>query len=81
MFQIRPIILCQADRNAKNIIYNPIIVSNELSSIKSIEFNQNKINIIMPANFLTLKGHELVFDALTLLKEMMLMFILQAVES
>lgn len=51
----------------KNIVYNPIIVGNEISTIEDIEFNSNKINIIMPANFLTLKGHELVFDALALL--------------
>ena len=52
----------------KNIIYNPVIVNNKATVIDNIKFDKNKINIIMPANFLTLKGHELVFDALTLLK-------------
>ena len=32
------------------------------------KFDAEKINIVMPANFLTLKGHELVFDALAGLK-------------
>ena len=32
------------------------------------KFDAKKINIVMPANFLTLKGHELVFDALAGLK-------------
>lgn len=32
------------------------------------KFDAEKINIVMPANFLTLKGHELVFDALARLK-------------
>ncbi len=32
------------------------------------EFDAEKINIVMPANFLTLKGHELVFDALAGIK-------------
>ena len=52
----------------KNIIYNPVIVNKEITVIDNIKFDKNKINIIMPANFLTLKGHELVFDALTILK-------------
>lgn len=33
-----------------------------------VKFDAEKINIVMPANFLTLKGHELVFDALAGLK-------------
>lgn len=32
------------------------------------KFDAEKINIVMPANFLTLKGHELVFNALAELK-------------
>ena len=52
----------------KNIVYNPIIVDNEISAADNTNFDPKKINIIMPANFLTLKGHELVFDSLDLLK-------------
>jgi len=38
------------------------------STALKAEFDAEKINIVMPANFLTLKGHELVFDALAGLK-------------
>nr|WP_314181385.1 glycosyltransferase family 4 protein [uncultured Campylobacter sp.] len=37
------------------------------TSLKA-KFDAEKINIVMPANFLTLKGHEIVFDALAGLK-------------
>ncbi len=38
------------------------------SATLKAKFDAEKINIVMPANFLTLKGHELVFDALAGLK-------------
>ena len=38
------------------------------SAALKAKFDAEKINIVMPANFLTLKGHELVFDALADLK-------------
>ena len=38
------------------------------SAALKAKFDAEKINIVMPANFLTLKGHELVFDALAGLK-------------
>ena len=38
------------------------------STALKAKFDAEKINIVMPANFLTLKGHELVFDALAGLK-------------
>ena len=40
----------------------------DTSAALKAEFDAEKINIVMPANFLTLKGHELVFDALAGLK-------------
>ena len=43
----------------KFVVYNPVVCT-EISKQKS----ENKdISIVMPANFLTLKGHDLVFDA------------------
>ena len=41
---------------------------NDKSTALKAKFDAEKINIVMPANFLTLKGHELVFDALAGLK-------------
>ena len=38
------------------------------SAALKAKFDAEKINIVMPANFLTLKGHEFVFDALAGLK-------------
>lgn len=48
----------------KFVVYNPV-------SIENCDIKQNqsdKINIIMPANFLNRKGHDLVFDAFLELK-------------
>ena len=42
--------------------------SDDKSAALKDKFDAEKINIVMPANFLTLKGHELVFDALAGLK-------------
>nr|WP_314469496.1 glycosyltransferase family 4 protein [uncultured Campylobacter sp.] len=42
--------------------------SDDKSAALKAKFDAEKINIVMPANFLTLKGHELVFDALARLK-------------
>ncbi|MDO5045071.1 glycosyltransferase family 4 protein [Campylobacter sp.] len=48
----------------KNIVYDPVVCSKNLSSSSE----DGVINLIMCANFLELKGHELVFDALLKLK-------------
>ena len=42
--------------------------SDDKNAALKVKFDAEKINIVMPANFLTLKGHELVFDALAGLK-------------
>ena len=51
---------------------NLIAAKNDKAACKNAnlkaKFDAEKINIVMPANFLTLKGHELVFDALAGLK-------------
>lgn len=48
----------------KNVIYNPVQINKT-----SINKTQNdKIKIIMPANFLSLKGHDLAFEAFLKLK-------------
>lgn len=57
----------------KNVVYNPVITAqnsgaNATSELNLSGFDESAINIIMPANFLSLKGHELVFDALLGLK-------------
>ncbi len=53
--------LSPSQTNLKNSVYDK-------SAALKAEFDAEKINIVMPANFLTLKGHELVFDALAGLK-------------
>jgi len=57
----------------KNVVYNPVkapVLGREKpEASENLSSSQTKkINIVMPANFLTLKGHELVFDALAGLK-------------
>ncbi|QKF65080.1 glycosyltransferase family 4 protein [Campylobacter corcagiensis] len=46
------------------VIYDPVCIKEGIESRK----NDNEISIIMPANFLELKGHDLVFDAMLNLK-------------
>lgn len=48
----------------KNVIYDPVICRQNLED----KSPKDSINLIMSANFLELKGHELVFDALLKLK-------------
>ncbi|AVK81629.1 glycoside hydrolase [Campylobacter fetus subsp. testudinum] len=50
---------------SKNIVYNPVIYSG-LATNQHLD--NSDISIIMPANFLSLKGHSLVFDAFLGLK-------------
>ncbi|HDX6330214.1 TPA: glycosyltransferase family 4 protein [Campylobacter fetus subsp. venerealis] len=50
---------------SKNIVYNPVICSGLTTNKHS---DNSDISIIMPANFLSLKGHSLVFDAFLSLK-------------
>lgn len=48
----------------KNVVYDPVICEQNLED----KSPKDSINLIMSANFLELKGHELVFDALLKLK-------------
>lgn len=48
----------------KNVIYNPIEIHGNLCDNR----DDNIINIVMPANFLSLKGHDLVFEAMIEMK-------------
>lgn len=48
----------------KNVVYDPVIFNSNFKDNSS----KDSINLIMSANFLELKGHELVFDALLGLK-------------
>lgn len=48
----------------KNVIYNPIEMSGDFCDNRDPDI----INIVMPANFLSLKGHDLVFEAMIEIK-------------
>ena len=58
----------EAGENLSHLQTNLKDSGDDKSATLKAKFDAKKINIVMPANFLTLKGHELVFDALAGLK-------------
>ena len=58
----------EAGENLSHLQANLKDSGDDKSAALKAKSDADKINIVMPANFLTLKGHELVFDALAGLK-------------
>ena len=58
----------EAGENLSHLQANLKDSGDDKSAALKAKSDAEKINIVMPANFLTLKGHELVFDALAGLK-------------
>lgn len=48
------------------VVYNPVVAKNNLN--ETMEIDDGKINILVAANYIPIKGHDLLFESLNTLK-------------